>query len=75
MRKCFTIIAQRPKEDILSFEENLVKTILPEFLTYLDKLEKGEIVEKKLDINKNPSIHCDVNELKGVENAISFRNR
>ena len=26
MRKCFTIIAQRPKEDILSFEENLVKT-------------------------------------------------
>lgn len=55
--------------------ENLVKTILPEFLTYLDKLEKGKIVEKELDINKNPSIHCDVNELKGVENAISFRNR
>ena len=55
--------------------ENLVKTILPEFLTYLDKLEKGEIVEKELDINKNPSIHCDVSELKGVENAISFRNR
>lgn len=26
MRKCFTIIAQRPKEDILSFEEKLVKT-------------------------------------------------
>ena len=26
MRKCFTIIAQRPKEDILSFEEHLVKT-------------------------------------------------
>ena len=54
--------------------ESLVKTILPEFLTYLDKLEKGEIVEKELDINKNPS-NCDVNELKGVENAISFRNR
>ena len=54
--------------------ESLVKTILPEFLTYLDKLEKGEIVEKELEINKNPS-NCDVNELKGVENAISFRNR
>lgn len=26
MRKCFTVIAQRPKEDILSFEEHLVKT-------------------------------------------------
>ena len=26
MRKCFTIIASRPKEDILSFEEHLVKT-------------------------------------------------
>ena len=47
--------------------ENLVKTILPEFLTYLDKLEKGEIVEKELDINKNPSIHSDVNKSKGVE--------
>lgn len=47
--------------------ENLVKTILPEFLAYLDKLEKGEIVEKKLDTNKNPSIHNDVNKSKGVE--------
>ena len=26
MRKCFTVIAQRPQEDILSFEEHLVKT-------------------------------------------------
>ena len=31
------------------------------------KLEKGEIVEKELDINKNPSIHSDVNKSKGVE--------
>ena len=39
----------------MTLAENLVKTILPEFLTYLDKLEKGEIVEKEVDINKNPS--------------------
>ena len=47
----------------MTLAENLVKTILPE----LDKLEKGEIVEKELDINKNPSIHNDVNKSKGVE--------
>ena len=51
----------------MTLAENLVKTILPEFLTYLDKSEKGEIVEKELDINKNPSIHSDVNKSKGVE--------
>ena len=47
--------------------EKLVKTILSEFLDYLDNSEKDEIVEKELDINKNPSIHNDVNKLKGVE--------
>ena len=50
----------------MTLAENLVKTILPEFLTYLDKLEKGEIVEKELDINKNPSIHSDVNKALDV---------
>ena len=45
------------------------------FLAYLNKLESGEIVEKELDINENPSIHCVVNKSKGVENANSFRNR
>ena len=55
--------------------EELVKIVLPDFLAYLNILESGEIVEKELDINENPSIHCVVNKSKGVENANSFRNR
>ena len=51
----------------MTLAENLVKTILPEFLTYWDKLEKGEIVEKELDINKNPSTIYFVISVFGVK--------
>ena len=39
--------------------EKLIKIIMPEILRYLETQESGEIIQKRLDKIKNPSIHCD----------------
>ena len=39
--------------------EKLVKIIMPDLLRYLEMVESGEIIQKRLDKRKNPSIHCD----------------
>lgn len=47
--------------------ESLVQLIMPEFLLFLEAKEKDEIVEKGLDNTKNPSIHGNAINEKGVE--------
>ena len=39
--------------------EKLIKIIMPDILRYLEMQESGEIIQKRLDKIKNPSIHCD----------------
>ena len=39
--------------------EKLIKIIMPDLLRYLEMVESGEIIQKRLDKQKNPSIHCD----------------
>ncbi len=46
--------------------EQLIKTILPDFLAYLEVLEKEKNIEKELDIVEEPSIHSNVTKQKGV---------
>lgn len=43
--------------------EKLIKIIMPDILRYLEMQESGEIIQKRLDKIKNPSIHCD-NEIE-----------
>lgn len=50
----------------MTLKEQLIKTILPDFLTYLDDLKNGKIVEKELDNTSFPSIHGDEDE-EGVK--------
>ncbi len=38
--------------------EKLIKIIMPDILRYLEMQESGEIIQKRLDKIKNPSIHC-----------------
>lgn len=38
--------------------EKLIKIIMPDILRYLEMKESGEIIQKRLDKIKNPSIHC-----------------
>lgn len=47
--------------------ESLIQLIMPEFLLFLEAKEKDEIVEKGLDNTKNPSIHSNATNEKGVE--------
>ena len=44
---------------IEGLKEQLVKTILKEFIAFIDNEENCEIVQKELDNSLNPSIHCD----------------
>lgn len=37
--------------------EKLIKIIMPDILRYLEMQESGEIIQKRLDKIKNPSIH------------------
>jgi len=50
----------------MTLKEKLVKTILPEFLAFIEVEESCDNSQKELDISLNPSIHCDCNE-EGVE--------
>lgn len=50
----------------MTLKEQLVKTVLKEFILYLDDLKNGEIVNKPLDNTSFPSIHGDEDE-EGVE--------
>lgn len=47
------------KEVKMTQVEKLVKIIMPDLLRYLEMVESGEIIQKRLDKRKNPSIHCD----------------
>ena len=50
----------------MTLKEQLVKTVLKEFVLYLDDLKNGKIVEKELDNTSFPSIHGDEDE-EGVK--------
>lgn len=50
----------------MTFKEKLVKTILQEFLNFIETEESCENMQKELDNSSNPSIHCERTE-KGVE--------
>lgn len=50
----------------MTFTEQLIKTVLKEFILYLDELKSGNIMQKELDKFQIPSIHGDDKE-KGVE--------
>ncbi len=39
--------------------EKLIKIIMPDLLRYLEMVESGEIIQKRLDKQKNPSIYGD----------------
>ena len=55
------------KEVKMTQIESLIQLIIPEFLLFLEAKEKDEIVEKGLDNTKNPSIHSNTINKKGVE--------
>lgn len=50
----------------MTLKEQLVKTVLKEFVLYLDELKSGNIMQKELDKFQIPSIHGDEDE-EGVE--------
>ncbi len=42
----------------MTLKEQLVKTVLQEFLAYIEAEEKGETMQKELDKSSVSSIHC-----------------